>query len=128
MNLTITSAEKNQYLLVESKGSAINKEGLIHHCQLVFEEIARHDCGKILINEPDTNFSLELTDYFDLVRGYVDTLPPETRKLKIAAVVASQYKEVADTWETLCLSRGFKYFAFTCFDKAEEWLLKEEDD
>ncbi len=128
MNITVTSANQSEYLLLESKGMAVSKEDLIKHCELVFKEILKHNCDKILINEPHTDFSLELTDYFDLVRNYVSTLPPETRKLKIAAVVAPQYREVAETWESLCVSRGFTYFAFICFDKAKEWLLTEEEE
>lgn len=128
MNIIITSADKKEYLLVESKGMAVSKEDLILHCQLVFKEILKYNCNKILINEPDTIFSLEITHYFELIKNYVDTLPPETRKLKIAAVVAPKYKAVAETWETLCGTRGFNYFAFTSFDKAEDWLLRDEEE
>jgi hypothetical protein len=37
--------------------------------------------------------------------------------------VAPQYKEMADTWETLCISRKLNNCAFTSLEKAEKWLL-----
>ena len=126
MNLTIAAVDKKKYLLIEPKGMAQTKEELFLHCELIQQEILKHDCDKILINEPGTRFSLEITDYFELIKNYVDNSPPEIKSLKIAAVVAPAYKQVADTWESLCTSHGFLYYTFTCLDDAKAWLLEDE--
>ena len=123
MNITITSQNKKEYLLIESKGLIKTKEDLFMHSRMINDEIMKHDSKKILINEPETHFPLELFPYFGLVKEYVDNFPPEIRFLKIAIVVSDEYKEVADSWETLCVSRGLQYFAFTSFQEASDWLL-----
>lgn len=122
MNITITSQNKEEYLLIESKGDVETKEDLIRHCDLVFEEISKYDAKKILIYEPETTFPLEIYPYFDLVKHYTETFPPDIKSLKIAAVLAKEFREIAETWETLCVSRGFDYFVFTSFQEAENWI------
>lgn len=123
MNITITSQNKKEYLLIESKGSIETKEDLLEHSQMLYNEIARHGLQKILINEPETYFPLELFHYFGLVQDYEDNFPPEIRNLKIAIVVSNDYKDVAATWEALCQSRGLQYFAFTSFQDAVTCLF-----
>jgi len=123
MDLTITSQKKEEYLLIESKGSLKTKDDLLRHSQMIYEEIIKHDFHKILINEPETHFPLELFPYFNLVKEYIDNFPPEIRYLKIAVVVSGEYTQVAESWETLCVSRGLQYFVFTSFKEASNWLL-----
>jgi hypothetical protein len=123
MNITLTSENKKDYLLIESKGTIENKEELFEHSWSIYNEIARHGAKKILINEPDTHFPLDIFPYFDLVKNYIDNFPPDIRQLKIAIVIAKEYKEISASWESLCLSRGLQYFAFTEFTDAEQWLL-----
>ena len=60
----------------------------------------------------------------ELTKHYIDNFPPEIRLLKIAVVTSKEFKEVAETWESLCVSRGFRYNAFTSFEEAEDWLIK----
>jgi hypothetical protein len=123
MNITITSEYKKEYLFIESKGVVETKEDLFRHCDLVFTEINKYDVKKILIYEPETEFPLEIYPYFDLINHYINSFPPEIRLLKIAVVTAEKFKEVAETWESLCVSRGFRYYAFTSLKEAEEWLI-----
>ncbi len=123
MNITITSQNKKEYLLIESKGSIETKEDLLEHSQMLYNEIAKHGLQKILINEPETYFPLELFHYFGFVHDYEDNFPPEIRNLKIAIVVSNDYKDVAATWEALCQSRGLQYFAFTSFQDAVTCLF-----
>lgn len=122
MDITITSTNKEGYLLIESKGSLFTKEDLIKHSEMVLAEIQKHSAKKILIYEPETNFPLELFPYFDLVKEYKESFPPEINQLKIAVVIAEAFKEIGATWETLCISRGFQYVAFTNLEDAEGWL------
>ena len=113
MNVTLTSYPKEDYLLIESKGAIETMEELLAHSRMVWEEINKHNFRKVLVGEPETVLPLDLTLYFNLVKSYVDSFPPEIYDVKIAIVVAEAYFEVASSWETLCQSRGLQYFAFT---------------
>ena len=122
MNIVITARNEKDYLLIESTGTITTKEELFTHSQMLHDEITRHGAQKILINEPETHFPLELFHYFGLVQNYADNFPPEIYQLKIAIVVATEYKEVAASWEALCISRGLQFFAFVSFQDAVKCL------
>ena len=72
MDLTITSQNKEEYFLIESKGSLQTKEELFRHSQLLFDEIMKHGAQRILINDIETHFPLELSPYFGLVQEYAE--------------------------------------------------------
>src|SRR6185312_4395841 len=122
MNLTSTSQNKDCYLLIVCKGDIETKEELFKHSQLLFDEIMKHGTKKVLVNNVETHLPLELFPYFGLVQEYVENYPPEIRSLIIAIVVAPEYKEVAESWETLCVTRGLSFYAFNSLDEASQWL------
>ncbi len=123
MEIAITSHKKKEYLLIETKAIIESKEDLITQSKMLYEEIAKYGFKKILIDESESKLPCDLVPYFDLVKNYVEEFPPEIRQLKIATFIAKEYKEFADTWETLCQSRGLNYFAFTSLQEAKKWLL-----
>ena len=127
MEISIISHEKKGHLLIVTKAILETKEGLLTQSQMVYEEIIKYSFKKILVDERETILPNDLVPYFDLVKNYMDNFPPEIRELKIATVVAEEYKEFADTWETLCMSRGLNFNGFTSYDEAEQWLLSEND-
>lgn len=128
MNVTLTTYPKENYLLIESKGIIETMEGLLSQSQLIWEEILNHDFKKVLINQPETILLEDLVPYFKLVKNYVDSFPPEIYNLKIAVVVSEKYKEVASSWETLCQSRGLRYFVFTSFEDAIHCLFHDDEE
>ena len=128
MNVTFTTYPKEEYLLIESKGTIETMEGLLAHSQAVWEKIHNHDFKKVLINDLETSFPLELTLYFNLVKNYVVSFPPEIFDVKIAVVFSEKYKEVISSWETLCQSRGLQYFVFTSLEDAIHFLTSEEEE
>ena len=128
MNVTLTTHPKEDYLLIESNGSIETMEELLAHSQMVWEEINNHEFRNVLIDEIETMLPLELTLYFNLVKSYVDSFPPEIYDVKIAIVVAEAYFEVASSWETLCQSRGLQYFAFTSLEAATHCLTSKDDE
>ena len=127
MEISIIPHEKKEHLLIVTKATLETKEKLLAQSQRLYEEIAKHGFKKIIIDERETILPDDVVPYFDLVKNYIDEFPPEIRELKIATVVAEEYKEFADTWETLCMSRGLNFNGFTSYDEAEEWLLSEND-
>lgn len=128
MNVTITTSRKEDYLLIESKGTVETMEGLLAHSQLIWAEISKYDFKKILVNEPEIILPLDLAPYFNLVKNYVDSFPPEIYDAKIAVVFSEKYKEVLSSWESLCQSRGLQYFVFTSFEDAVHCLTYDDDE
>ncbi len=128
MNVTITTSPKEDYLLIESKGTVETMEGLLAHSQLIWAEISKYDFKKILVNEPEIILPLDLAPYFNLVKNYVDSFPPEIYDAKIAVVFSEKYKEVLSSWESLCQSRGLQYFVFTSFEDAVHCLTYDDDE
>jgi len=94
------------------------------HCKLLFDEVLKYNNKKVLIDEPGTRFPQNMFIYYDLVNYYVDNFPPEIRFLKIAVVIAEEFKEIGYFWETVCVNKGLQYFAFTSFQDAHDWLVK----
>ncbi len=124
MNIVITSRQTPGYLLVNSEGNVKDEAELKEHCQLVFDEILKHDNKKILINEPGTSVPKDIIIYYNLVTYYVNNFPPKIRSLKIAVVLSEEFKEMGDFWETVCVNQGLQYFVFTTFQEAHDWLIK----
>jgi len=124
MDITITSQNKDGYLLIVCKGNIETKEELFEHSQLLFDEIVKHGARKILVDDIETHLPLEIFPYFGLVQEYVENYPPAIRSLIIAIVVAPEYKEIAESWETLCVTRGLSFYAFTSLDEASQWLIE----
>ena len=125
MSVIITSYPKRDYLLIESKGILQTAEELLTQSQMVHAEIIKYDYNKILVNEPETVLPLDLTPYFNLVKKYAESKQPEVRKVKIVVVVSEKYKEVVSSWETICHSMGFRFYLFTSFSEAEDFLLND---
>ncbi|MEO6188558.1 MAG: hypothetical protein ABIO82_03375 [Ginsengibacter sp.] len=128
MNITIATFPKEDYLLIESKGTVETMEELLAHSQMIWEEISKYDFKKILVDDLETIFPLDLASYFNLVKNYVENFPPEIYEAKITIVASEIYKEVMFSWETLCQSRGLQYFVFTSIEDAVHCLTSDDDE
>lgn len=124
MNFTISSENRPEYLLIESKGHVVSKADLVKHSQLIYEEISKYNNKKILIYEPEMHFPQDLFAYIALVHDYIDNFPPDIRLLKIAIVVSAEYESPAKFWALACQNRGFDYSAFTSIKEANACLVK----
>lgn len=123
MNVQISSTEKSDYLLIISKGKLENEDDLFAHAHMIYEEIAKYDQKKILLEQTGTHFPKKLFSYLDLVKEYQSNFPPEISFLKIACVVLPEYMELGKFWETASVNRGFQFFIFTSLEDAEAFLL-----
>ena len=124
MNITITSHNTDDYLLLRSVGDIENKDDLLKHANLVYQEISKHDKQKILIDGTETRLPPDLFSYYKQVEYFSRSFPSWIRLLKIAIVIAPVYAEIGKFWETLSVNRGFQYFAFTSLEEARLWLIK----
>ena len=123
MDFSISSQLKPGYLLIESEGRALSKHALFEHARLIFEEIAKYDCRKILLHEPGLELPASVIDYIELVETLSITYPPEIRSFRIAFVLSPRYTDIAHFCETICVNRGFWYYGFTSLQQGEDWLL-----
>lgn len=124
MEHNITSEIKDGYLLIVCKDEIQTQEELSAHSKKLFNQIRKHGAQKVLVNDIETHLPLELFPYFGLVQEYVENYPPEIRSLIIGVVVAPEYKEVAESWETLCVTRGLSFYAFTSLEEASQFLIE----
>lgn len=125
MEITITSQSKSSYLLIETKAHIDTKEDLMEQSKLLYDEFEKYPFKKILIDERQTHLPDDIYAFFDLVKGYVEDFPATISDYKVAVVVAPQYKQMADTWETLCISRKLNNCAFTSLKEATKWLQND---
>lgn len=124
MDITITSANTDDYLLINSAGVIKNKDDLFKHATLVYDEFVKQDKQKILIDNRKTLLPPDLFSYYEQVKYFSETFPSRIRLVKIAVVVSPEYAEIGKFWETVCVNRGFQYFVFTSLQEAHRWLLK----
>ncbi len=124
MNITITTADTKDYLLIKSAGDISNKDDLFKHAELVLDALIKQDKQKILIDSSGTHLPLDPFSYYEQVLYFGEKFPPRIRLLKIAVVVSPEYAELGRFWETVCVNRGFQYFVFTSLDEAHQWLIK----
>jgi hypothetical protein len=124
MDIVITAHNTPEYLLIESKGEVKNAVEVQEHCKRIFDEILRYGNKKVLVDEPGTSFPRNMLIYYDLVTYYLENFPPEIRFIKVAVVIAEEFKEIGYFWETVCVNKGLRYFAFTSLEEARDWLLK----
>ena len=124
MNITITSVNTDDYLIVTSVGSVENTNDLNSHAELVYKEISKYNNKKILADFTKTTFPLDFLPYYDLVKFYESHLPAAIRFLKIAAVISTKFEEPGKFWETVAVNRGFEYHSFTSMEEAHRWLIQ----
>lgn len=124
MSLSTTSRVEDNYLLIESSG-VVNNAGdeklLTFQC---YEEIAKTDIKRIVLDHRKVEFRASITDMFVVVSDYSTDFPTELRSRRIASVVAPEYKELCMFWETCALNRGYNFRLFTDFESALEFLLE----
>jgi hypothetical protein len=125
MPFTIDTQNKEEYLLVVSKGSIASADELVEHANQIYEEFLKHQQTKILIYQMATEFPSGLSSYLNLVNHYIDNFSIEIMSVRIAVVIQEKYKELGAFWETVCNNRGYQYHAFTSLEEAEDWLKKE---
>lgn len=128
MNFSITSEKRDGYLFIETSGCIESIEELLAHSKELFKEIGKYDLSKILIYEPEIILPFDIVPYFNLVKDYVDTYPPEIFHLKVSLVVSEANKGIGATWETLCQSRGLQFFYFTSLEDGKACLINEDDE
>jgi len=57
MEITITTQNRNDYLLVETQAYIETKEELIEQSKLLYQEFVKHSFKKILIDEKANTFA-----------------------------------------------------------------------
>ncbi|MEO6681678.1 MAG: hypothetical protein ABIN48_02530 [Ginsengibacter sp.] len=128
MNFSITSEERNSYLYMEVKGVVSDGEELAAHSKILYDKIGKLNHTKIIIVQSELLLPFDIVSYFDLVKDYINSYPPEIYHLKIVAIFSEENKLVGDTWETLCQSRGLKFYSFTSIEEGLDCLLMEDED
>ena len=124
MDIKLTSENRVDYLLIESKGILQSLAELTEHGQMIYTEIAKYDCKKVLVMDVETRFPKDIFVYQNLAGNYEEKFPIDLKSIKVAVVVTEEFKDIGEFWQTVCTNRGFDFAAFTAEEDALLWLLQ----
>ena len=124
MDISIVSTDNKDHLLVQSVGKINNKEELIEHAKLMYAEAVKYNHHKILIDDTETVFPLNVADYVAQIEFIETKMSTDIRHFRVAIIMAPAMSGMGKLWEFIANKRGFQFESFTSHDKALEWLLK----
>lgn len=121
MTISQTFLDKGKYLLVSTRGTR-SKGGL----QTAIRELAaycqQHGIKRVLVDASLLVGNIDLMGWFDI--GQSDDL--RRAGIHKLAIVNPPGISEAKFVETVAANRGFTVKMFIDFNKAEQWILKEE--
>lgn len=118
MNISVTSIIENDYVLLEATGTVHDVSEYKLLMVKFFEEIATHDMSKVIVDMRAMQFPISLEQVSESVSFIFESLPEVIKKWKIAGVVTSDIKPIADFWEFQAKQYGLNYNVFDSIEKA----------
>lgn len=100
-------------------------DDLLLHGQMIFDELFKYSESKILVEETELRFPQSMLLYPDAIGHFEKLYAVEIPNYKIAAVIDKKFEKIGDFMQVLCSNAGFRYAAFSNFEKAEQWLLND---
>lgn len=86
------------------------------------EEIMKYEKMKVLVDMREVKYPVSLMLASESVSYVCKTYPVESKVLKIAGVVSSYNKVIADFWEFQALENGMDYKVFTSIEEAHSYM------
>lgn len=122
MNIKVTSIIENDYVLLEATGTVHDVSEYKLLMVKFFEEIAKHDMSKVLVDMRAVQFPISLEQASESVSYIFESLPEVIKKWKITGVVSSDIKPIADYWEFLSKQNGLNYNVFDSIEIARYYM------
>lgn len=111
-----------EVLRVKASGSDESLEDPKNYSMEVIAAAMRYDAEKILCDERQLEYRLNIADTLELSDIQANALPVPA---KIAIVYNPEYSKTVEFWETAATNRGFPVQTFTSLEEAENWLIKD---
>ena len=117
---------KDEYLLIIAKAgvrkSLIEIANGADNLAKLVEETKK---DKIIFDYREVTFEVNTADAFNVVRYYEKLLP--FASVKAASVVNAETEDLASRWIEYARKRKFRFRHFLDMEKAERWLLSDEE-
>ena len=122
MNVMITSSIEDNYLLIKAS-CIVNDLADYNFLMNKFnEEIFKYDKRKVLVDMREVKYPVSPMLASESVSYVAKTFPEEIKQLKIAGVVSSSFKVIADFWEFQAIENGMDYKVFTSVEEARNYI------
>jgi len=115
---------KENYLLVVGHGKRDTLTSMTKASAQIYEKVLETKSRYLLVDYRNLHIQVHLSDAFNIVKRY-ETVQPELKKLKIAAVFTEQGLTFGQYWKDVSRQRGFFIEIFEDYDVAEAWLIKQ---
>jgi hypothetical protein len=122
MDLSISSDPETDYLQIALAGAATDIEDMKLFVKRIYDEIMKHGIRKILLDYSKYQPPDPLIYQAQLVKFFPEELSEEIRHWKVAIVMDSMYKRIADFWELFAKNRGYSYKVFYSLEEAQTYM------
>ena len=118
----ITSNIEDDYLLIKASCIVNDLTDYNFLMSKFYEEIMKYEKMKVLDDMREVKYPVSPILASDSVSYISKTFPNEIRVLKIAGVVSSSFKVIADFWEFQAIENGMNYKVFTSIEEAHNYM------
>lgn len=122
VNVMITSNIEDDYLLIKASCIVNDLTDYNFLMSKFHEEIIKYEKRKVLVDMREVKYPVSPILASDSVSYISNTFPNEIRVLKIAGVVSSSFKVIADFWEFQAIENGMDYKVFTSIEEAHNYM------
>ena len=122
VEVIITSNIEGDYLLIKVSCIVNDLTDYNFLMNKFNEEIFKYDKRKVLLDMREVKYPVSPMLASESVSYVSKTFPDEIKLLKIAGVVSSSYKVIADFWEFQAIENGMNYKVFTSIEEARNYM------
>ena len=122
MDATISSELMPGYLLITGSGKVDALDEYRAMVRRYGEEIRKHGCRRILVDERRVAYGPSLLLQSDIVDFYESDLSPDAKHLHVAVVLDDKLLDLGEFWEHSSREAGYRYGAFSSIDEATGFL------
>ena len=122
VNVLITSNIENDYLLIKASCRVNDLTDYNFLMNKFYEEIMKYEKRKVLVDMREVKYPVSPMLATDSVSYVSKTFSNEIKVLKIAGVVSSNFKVIADFWEFQAIENGMDYKVFTSIEEAHNYM------
>lgn len=125
MDLSISSEQVDDYVLVKVKGKVTDFNGMKEVTNKIYNEIAKYNLKKIILDQRENSPPEYVTYQAKLSEYYIQCFPDNMRRIKLAVITDEKHKHLAEFWKTYTTNRGFKFQVFYSFQDACDFIKQE---
>lgn len=123
MAIDYSITPKGSLLVVKAGGRDESLEEVAAYGAAVIEACKEHGCDKIICDERELEYDLNLLETLNLGSFYSEVTPTAVR---VAIVCSPDSYDEARFFEDVSVNRGLTLHIFLDYDRAMKWLTEDE--